>query len=162
MFALEFPPINEVIRWQDLFPTFNKIALIAVLATLITVVLFWVASRRDPLKAPKGVRNVVEAIRDTADRLGNTAAICRRSYVHPVVVEAYLDPRLRGALLGAAEAAGSPPAGTTRREELAVVRLLERRLGRDAARVRNGRNGQAAAQSRAKSGATSGAQSATR
>ena len=24
--ALEFPPINEVIRWQDLFPTFNKIA----------------------------------------------------------------------------------------------------------------------------------------
>ena len=64
MFALEFPPINEVIRWQDLFPTFNKIALIAVLATLITLVLFWVASRRDPLKAPKGVRNVVEAIID--------------------------------------------------------------------------------------------------
>ena len=26
MLALEFPPINEVIRWQDLFPTFNKIA----------------------------------------------------------------------------------------------------------------------------------------
>ena len=37
MFALEFPPINEVIRWRDLFPTFNKIALIAVLAALITV-----------------------------------------------------------------------------------------------------------------------------
>ena len=29
MLALEFPPINEVIRWQDLFPSFNKIALIA-------------------------------------------------------------------------------------------------------------------------------------
>ena len=29
MFALEFPPINEVIRWQDIFPTFNKVALIA-------------------------------------------------------------------------------------------------------------------------------------
>jgi len=64
MFALEFPPINEVIRWQDLFPTFNKIALIAVLATLITVALLWIASRRDPLKAPKGVRNIVEAIID--------------------------------------------------------------------------------------------------
>ena len=30
MLALEFPPINEVIRWKDLFPTFNKVALIAV------------------------------------------------------------------------------------------------------------------------------------
>ena len=80
-------------------------------------------------------RNVVSAIRDTADQLGNTAAVCRRSYVHPVVVEAYLDPRLRTALLGAAEATGSPPAGTTPKEERAVVRLLERRLGRDASRV---------------------------
>ena len=41
MLALEFPPINEVIRWRDLFPTFNKIALIAVLAALITVVLLF-------------------------------------------------------------------------------------------------------------------------
>ena len=64
MFALEFPPINEVIRWRDLFPTFNKIALIAVLATLITAILLFIASRRDPLVAPKGVRNVVEAIID--------------------------------------------------------------------------------------------------
>ena len=35
MFALEFPPINEVIRWRELFPTFNKVGLIAVLALLI-------------------------------------------------------------------------------------------------------------------------------
>jgi F-type H+-transporting ATPase subunit a len=33
--ALEFPPINEILRWKDLFPTFNKIALIAVAAALI-------------------------------------------------------------------------------------------------------------------------------
>lgn len=89
----------------------------------------------EPETTTEAKRNVVSAIRDTADQLGNTAAVCRRSYVHPVVVEAYLDPRLRGALLGAAEATGSPPSGTTRAEERAVVRLLERRLGRDAARV---------------------------
>jgi len=35
-------------------------------------------------------RNVVEAIRAVAGRLGNTAAICRRCYVHPGVVDAYL------------------------------------------------------------------------
>ena len=90
----------------------------------------------EPETATEAKQNVVEAIRDTADQLGNTAAVCRRSYVHPVVVEAYLDPRLRGALLGAAEATGAPPAGTTPKEERAVIRLLERRLGRDAARVR--------------------------
>jgi DNA topoisomerase I len=90
----------------------------------------------EPETATEAKQNVVAAIRDTADALGNTAAVCRRSYVHPVVVEAYLDPKLRGALLGAAEATGVPPAGTTPREERTVVRLLERRLGRDASRVR--------------------------
>jgi DNA topoisomerase-1 len=88
----------------------------------------------EPASAGEAKQNVVAAIRDTADALGNTAAICRRSYVHPVIVEAYLDPRLRSALLGAAETAGSAPGGITRREERAVVRLLERRLARDAAR----------------------------
>jgi DNA topoisomerase-1 len=92
----------------------------------------------EPATAGEAKRNVVAAMRDTADRLGNTAAICRSSYVHPVIVEAYLDDRLRVALLGAAETTGSTPAGTSRKEELAVARLLERRLGRDAARVRPG------------------------
>ena len=32
MFALEFPPINAILRWKDFFPTFNKVALIAVVA----------------------------------------------------------------------------------------------------------------------------------
>jgi F-type H+-transporting ATPase subunit a len=60
MLALEFPPINEVIRWKDLFPTFNKVALIACLATIIGITIYLVAARRDPMVAPKGVRNVAE------------------------------------------------------------------------------------------------------
>ena len=60
MFALEFPPINEVIRWRDLFPTFNKVALIAVLAMLIGTMIYLIAARRDPMVAPTGVRNVAE------------------------------------------------------------------------------------------------------
>ncbi|HWL42808.1 MAG TPA: F0F1 ATP synthase subunit A [Ilumatobacter sp.] len=62
MLALEFPPINEILRWRDLFPTFNKIAIVAVLATLISIVIFLLASRQDGLKAPKGVRNFAETI----------------------------------------------------------------------------------------------------
>jgi DNA topoisomerase-1 len=81
-------------------------------------------------------RNVVDAIRETAELLGNTPAVCRQAYVHPIVVEAYLDGRLRGALVEAAEDAPDPPPGTTRKEELEVVELLRRRLKQDASRVR--------------------------
>ena len=60
--ALEFPPINEILRWRDLFPTFNKVALIAVLAAGISIAIFLLAARADALKAPKGVRNLAETI----------------------------------------------------------------------------------------------------
>ncbi len=64
MLGLEFPPINEILRWQDVFPTFNKIALIAVAAALISIVLFLIASRRDPMVAPTGARNLAEVTID--------------------------------------------------------------------------------------------------
>jgi F-type H+-transporting ATPase subunit a len=60
MFALDFPPINEVIRWRDLFPSFNKVALIAILAVLIGTMIYLIAAHRDPMVAPTGVRNVAE------------------------------------------------------------------------------------------------------
>ena len=62
MIALEFPEINSILRWKDIFPGFNKIALIAVLATLISTVIFLLAARRDATTAPKGVRNFAEMI----------------------------------------------------------------------------------------------------
>jgi F-type H+-transporting ATPase subunit a len=60
VFGLEFPPINEVLRWQDIFPTFNKIALIAVTAAFLGILLFLLASRRNPMLAPTGTRNLAE------------------------------------------------------------------------------------------------------
>jgi F-type H+-transporting ATPase subunit a len=62
VFALEFPPINEILRWQDLFPTFNKVAIIAVAAAIIGIVIFLLAGSRDGTKAPTGVRNLAEII----------------------------------------------------------------------------------------------------
>ena len=62
MLALEFPPINEILRWRDVAPTFNKVALIAVAASLISIVIFLLAARRDAMKAPTGVRNLAETI----------------------------------------------------------------------------------------------------
>lgn len=60
--GVEFPPINEILRWRDLFPTFNKIAIIALAATLITAVIFYLANRRDPMQPPRGVRNLAEQL----------------------------------------------------------------------------------------------------
>ena len=60
MFALEFPPINAILRWKDIFPTFNKIALMAVLAAAIGTIVYLLAANRDPKVAPKGVRNLAE------------------------------------------------------------------------------------------------------
>jgi F-type H+-transporting ATPase subunit a len=61
VFSLEFPPINEILRWQDIFPTFNKIALIGVLAAVIATILYLLAIRKDPMVAPRGVRNAAES-----------------------------------------------------------------------------------------------------
>ena len=42
-------------------------------------------------------QDVVAVIKQVAERLGNTPAVCRKSYIHPVVVESYLSGRLRSA-----------------------------------------------------------------
>jgi len=68
VYGLEFPPINEILRWKDIFPTFNKVALIAVLAALIGITIFLLASRKDPMKAPTGVRNFAESIVDFVEQ----------------------------------------------------------------------------------------------
>ena len=44
--------------------------------------------------ATEAKRNVVAAIKDTAKRLGNRPATCRAYYVHPAVIESYLDGTL--------------------------------------------------------------------
>jgi F-type H+-transporting ATPase subunit a len=62
--ALEFPKMYEILNWKDLFPSFNKIALIAVLATVISSVLFILATRKPTTEAPKGTRNFAEVVVD--------------------------------------------------------------------------------------------------
>ncbi len=61
MIALEFPPINEILRWKDLFESFNKISIIAVLAATIGTVVFLLAGRQSANTAPRGIRNIAES-----------------------------------------------------------------------------------------------------
>ena len=57
-------------------------------------------------------RNVAQAIEAVAHELRNTKAVCRKCYIHPAIVDAYLDGRLADALRG-------------RREERAIASLLK-------------------------------------
>jgi F-type H+-transporting ATPase subunit a len=71
IFGLEFPPIENLVEWPNIFGPadswygFNKIALINLIALVGTTVLFLVAGRKKTLEpatnAPKGSRNLVES-----------------------------------------------------------------------------------------------------
>ena len=78
--------------------------------------------------ATAGKKTVAGAIDEVAQRLGNTRAVCRKCYVHPAVIQAYLDGSI-----------GRLPTRPTE-SEAAVLRLLERRarttLGAGARRVK--------------------------
>jgi DNA topoisomerase I len=65
-----------------------------------------------PRTKAEGTRRVARAIRRVARELRNTPAVCRKAYVHPAVVEAYLAGRLRAT------------AGEERDAEAALARVL--------------------------------------
>jgi DNA topoisomerase-1 len=76
--------------------------------------------------AAEAKRNIVKAIESVAATLGNTKAVCRKSYIHPAILESYVD----GATI-------PPPRSGPRRlakrvgltaDERAVVALVSGRL----------------------------------
>jgi DNA topoisomerase-1 len=73
-------------------------------------------------------KNVVSAIEQVAERLGNTPAVCRKCYVHPQVIDAYLDgsPILIDRSAKRSRGLSS--------EERAVLRFLKRKLKESGAR----------------------------
>ena len=88
-------------------------------------------------------RHLAQAVTSVAKALGNTKAVCRKCYIHPRVIEAYLDGSLRGLMNGAVEEAGvvrvlrakpkAPPLETLLRRSIRTMqarRLQER--GHDA------------------------------
>ena len=58
-------------------------------ATLLASQAF--AAEKAAASAAQAQRTVAKVIKSVAARLGNTAAICRKSYIHPAVVETYLN-----------------------------------------------------------------------
>jgi DNA topoisomerase I len=72
-------------------------------------------------------RNIIRAIDAVAERLGNTRSVCRKYYVHPALVHAYMQGLVPGP-----SAADSPrrnrrrsPMPALRRDEVAILQFLQ-------------------------------------
>lgn len=71
-------------------------------------------------------RNILAAVDAVASMLGNTRSVCRKCYIHPAILDAYMDHTLFRALHGRSGRAPSPAA--LNKMESAVLALLQRRL----------------------------------
>jgi DNA topoisomerase-1 len=72
-------------------------------------------------------KNVVRAVETVAARLGNTKAVCRKCYIHPEILNAYMEGTLIDNLAGRA-ATLAKSMGKLQPEEAAVLALLQSRL----------------------------------
>ena len=70
--------------------------------------------------------NVVAAIDSVARRLGHTRAVCRRSYVHPAVIDTYLEGSLESVL----SLVDGRAHRNLKAEEAAVIALLKQNVSR--------------------------------
>ncbi len=78
-------------------------------------------------------KNIVAAIERVAERLGNTPSVCRKCYVHPAILESYVDGTMLDALRRRAEdELTSSHLAELKPEEAAVVGLLRERLKEEA------------------------------
>jgi DNA topoisomerase I len=77
-------------------------------------------------------RNVVEAIERVSERLGNTRSVCRKCYVHPAIVDSYMDGSMLEVLQSRAEHEMRTSLQRLAPEEAAVLTLLQQRLKREA------------------------------
>jgi len=77
--------------------------------------------------------NITTAIKAVSTILGNTPAICRKCYVHPAVLENYLDQKSIEGLKQITEEALEREDVDLRSNEAAVLRFLEARLAKRAA-----------------------------
>jgi DNA topoisomerase I len=77
-------------------------------------------------------RNITRAIERVAARLGNTAAVCRKCYVHPAVLDAYMDRTLLTTLQRRAEGELRKGLTALKPEEAAILALLQERMKRAA------------------------------
>jgi DNA topoisomerase-1 len=84
-------------------------------------------------------RNVVQAIESVAERLGNTPTVCRKCYVHPAIIDCYLDGGLLEIAKQRAEVEMKEALEELEPEEAAVLAFLQERLRRETEKANGSR-----------------------
>ena len=94
-----------------------------------TVLMALALNAQEGFKTKKQAKtNVRDAITAVSKMLGNTPAVCRKCYVHPAVLESYLDGNLIEGLKRKTEEGIQENLDNLRSDEIAVLRFLKRRL----------------------------------
>jgi len=99
--------------------------------TVLTAIALQAQEKSETKKQAKS--NITTAIKAVAAILGNTPAICRKCYVHPAVLENYLDQKSIEGLKQMTEDALEKENVDLRSSEKAVLKFLEARLAKKAA-----------------------------
>ncbi|MBW8770767.1 MAG: DNA topoisomerase IB [Gemmatimonadetes bacterium] len=90
------------------------------------------AALRDMGPAPTkraAERNILAAVDSTATRLGNTRAVCRKYYIHPALIEAYLEGAILPPLPEKVWQERRTHGPALRRHEAEVLAFLKERVG---------------------------------
>jgi DNA topoisomerase-1 len=82
-------------------------------------------------KETEAKKNVVNAIKSVSERLGNTPSICRKCYIHPAVIDSYLEGTMLDSLQQITAQELIDNLHALKPEEAAVMTLLEKRLERE-------------------------------
>lgn len=91
-----------------------------------TVAAFRAFREIGPFETPTEMkRNVVQAYNLVAERLGNTRTVCKKYYVHPMVVTAYENGKLPAYFEGLPETEEDAPGAALSPLEAAVKRVIE-------------------------------------
>jgi len=77
-----------------------------------------------PTSMAEAKKNVVRAVEAVSGLLGNTPAVCRKSYIHPVILECYMDRTMDQKLARAMPAAVKRVAPKLRADEVMALRIL--------------------------------------
>ncbi|MBW4049745.1 MAG: hypothetical protein HIU89_18055 [Proteobacteria bacterium] len=75
--------------------------------------------------ATQAKNNMVQAIKQVAEQLGNTPAVCRKCYVHPGVIASYLDGAMAKAFEKPIAREVANASHALRLEELDLLHLLK-------------------------------------
>lgn len=82
---------------------------------------------KDVSSMAQSKKNVVQAIEAVAGLLGNTRSVCRKSYIHPAILDSYMDGSMKAALKRRSSGL-KKIVSKLRAEEVAVLTILRRRV----------------------------------